>query len=162
MDAAICYDYWSEIPLIVHLHNERSNAYNIKVVEARDKKFMLKKSCIPNRYQTKIILSPCAPRYHAFISIRSLTLHVPPSSILLIQRSSFYTLDHLWLFRGSALLFDLSFSCLKERNKRYGAEASNSRLFSRSTERTIRLLCPRPPFFSWLHFCPLLDILFYW
>lgn len=43
-----------------------------------------------------------------------------------------------------------------------GTEASNSRLFSRSTERTIRLLCPRPPFFSWLHFCPLLDILFYW
>lgn len=40
------------------------------------------------------------------------------------------------------------------------AEASNSRLFS--TERTIRLLCPRPPSFSWLHFCSLLDILFYW
>lgn len=122
---------------------------------------MRKKFQIDFRQKSFFLYSPGIPRYHAFISIRCLTLRIPPSSILFIQRSSFYTLDHLWLFRGSALLSDLS-RYLKTRNKRYGTEASNSRLFSRSTERTIRLLCPRPPFFSWLHFCPLLDILFYW
>lgn len=71
------------------------------------------------RQKSFFLHSPCTPRYHAFISIRCLTLRIPPSSILLIQRSSFYTLDHLWLFRGSALLSDLS-RYLKKRNKRYG------------------------------------------
>lgn len=130
-------------------------------MKIRDKIFMPEKSYIFQidfEQKSFFLYSPCTSRYHAFISIR---YHIPPSSILLIQRSSFYTLDHLRLFRGSALLSDLP-RYLKERNKRYGTEASNSRLFSRSTERTIRLLCPRPPFFSWLHFCPLLDILFYW
>lgn len=113
------------------------------------------------RQKSFFLCSSYTPWYHAFISIRSVTLRIPPSSFLLIQRSSFYTLDRLWLLRGSDLLPDLS-RYLKERDKSYGTEASNSRLLSRSTERTIRLLCPRSSFFSWLHFCPLLDILFYW
>lgn len=94
-----------------------------------------KKSCtrfFPNRFSTKIVLSPCAPRrYHAFISIRSLTLRIPPSSILLIQRSSFYTLDHLRLFRGSALLSDLS-RYFKERNKRLRSEGFELNVSSRA------------------------------
>lgn len=81
--------------------------------------------------------------------------HSPHSKVVVLYIGPSLTLS--WIsspFRSSRYL--------KERNKRYGTEASNSRLFSRSTERTIRLLCPRPPFFTWLHFCPLLDILFYW
>lgn len=79
--------------------------------------------CI-NRFATKIVASPqpvwrLYSRYRALISIRSLTLHIPSVSFLLIQRSSFYTSGHLWLLHGSASLSDPSrVSPLKERSTR--------------------------------------------
>lgn len=87
-----------------------------------------------------------------------MNLHIPPSSFLLIQKSSFYTSDHLWLLRNDQPFF------LKKRDKRKERNGglSNSRLFSRAQPNELSAFFTRA-LYSFLDcICPLLDIPFYW
>lgn len=167
---SVCYDHWSKIILIVPWHNWKKRR-SLRGEVKEEKKCGMKYSCekkvtfqIDFRH-TKIVPSILSMHsaisrlyFHTLSDFAYPAFYSPHSKVVVLYIGPSPTLS--WInspFR--------SFSrYLKKRNKKRvrNGGLEHSHLFSRSTERTIRLLCPRPPFFSWLHFCPLLDILFYW
>lgn len=155
MDVVIytCHDRRLKIILIVHWHNWKKSPCEVKDEKKCGMKYSYKKKVtfqIDFRQKSFLLYSPCTRRYHAFISIRCLTLRIPPS-ILLIQRSSFYTLDHLWLFRGSTLLFDLSQGISRRGIRReHGTEASNTHVSSRAQPNELSAFFARRALHSFL------------
>jgi len=86
-----------------------------------------------------------------------MTLHIPPSSFLLIQRSSFYTSDHLWLLSR----ISSPFRSLR-RIRRWEERRPRTHVSSRAQLNELSAFFARARHSFLDCICPLLDIPFYW